>query len=94
MDDLDFTKGNLWGDALHGHTMKPVRNYGTKISRMWDKIKNRRRYSVMVHTPKNPSAGSKISYKAVRGIVTGTIYKVEWWGDPRDMATVFFTLED
>ena len=90
---IDFTS-NFWGHALHGSTMYAVTDCGSWLSRLYDKIMNIRRYTVMVHTSDGPRPGDKILYKAARGTIEAEIYDYKWCRDPQDMYTLFIKVTD
>ncbi len=86
---LDFTK-SYWGHALHSSTWRDEN--GTRKQQRADKKANVKRYSVMIHHSPDPEEGDTILYEAQGGTKTGTITKVDFCWNPRDMFTVEFTV--
>jgi len=82
MKEIDFTK-NYWGHAIHPDTFRQEK------SKLWDFFKNKRRYSVMVHSSQTPCEGDFIIYKSAGGEKKAKIYKTNPCGDPKDMFTIF-----
>lgn len=89
MKIIDFTSSR-WGHSLHGHTFSPVKDFGSKLSRYFERKKSIRRYSAMVHSSNYPKIGDMIIYKSENGKTIGEIYHIEYCGDPQDMFKLFF----
>jgi hypothetical protein len=93
MKVIDFTT-NSWGHALHSFTFYEVKDYGSFLSRWVDKLRNRRRYSVMVHCQEVPRVGFKVRLLTESGIQEPTIYDIKYCRDPKDMYTIFLLYEN
>lgn len=93
MKAIDFTNGS-WGHCLHAHTWCDVKDHGSWLSRSWDRIKHRRRYSVMVHSRSDIRTGYKIKIKTQGGIKEPIIYDYKWCVDPSDMYTLYLIFDD
>ena len=88
---IDFTR-NSWGHALHGQT------YAEKVADKWkdrlvDRLRKRRRRTVMVHVSA-VSVGDSIKYESARGTLFADVVGVKWCGDPKDMATLEIIMRD
>lgn len=84
---IDFTS-QCWGHALHGSSMY-AKKAESCIERAKDKLKKRRRYTVMCHSSSWPEKGDSIRYKVKSGTIEAKIVSVKPCWNPRDM----FTLE-
>jgi hypothetical protein len=81
-----------WGHSFNCFSVAPP--LGSFLSRAWDKFKNKRRYTALIHNQGFPKVGDKIIYKADRGKVVGKIYLVEWLHNPRDMYKIYFEVTE
>lgn len=84
---LDYTK-QFWGHSMNCFGDAP--EYGSWLTRLIDKRKNRRRYLALIHSSKWPERGDIVKYTSQRGVIEGKIYEVEWLRDPRDMYRIYF----
>lgn len=90
---IDFTRG-CWGHAMHGFTFHEVKDCGSWLSRLFDKVNNRRRYSVSVHSSVSPKIGDRILYKSSRGVINAELYDYKHGRDPKDMYVFYLMVDD
>lgn len=83
MKTIDFTN-ECWGHAIHGETMRRFTPKGLLV-RLADRWKNRRRYTVLVHSMEDPYKGDRIVYMTQKGKKEAIIMEVESFPDPKDM---------
>lgn len=89
---IDFTN-SMWGHAFHGDVMYPKSNSGI-IERIMDRVKDRRRYTVLVHSEDLPMQGDMMIYNSIAGKTNARITKVTHFNNPNDMFKLEFTIED
>ncbi|MDN7881375.1 hypothetical protein [Burkholderia aenigmatica] len=80
---IDFTKPG-WGHALHGDTFRAKRAESW-VDRFVDKLRSRRRYTVLFHCSRNIAPGDRIRYATRAGIAEAHVVSVDWFLDPHDM---------
>jgi len=86
MATIDFTRP-MWGHALHGFTFREA-VADSLMDRLIDWWRERRRYTVSVHSCQNIKAGDYIRYSTKSGPVEALVASVHWCGDPQDMARI------
>lgn len=87
---LDYTWQG-WGHAMHCFTED--KRYGSWLSRYFDKRRNWRRYTALIHSSVTPNPNDVLTYKTEDGIRYALVTNVRWCRDPEDLYEVWFVIK-